>query len=45
MLSQGVLLHSAGANPLWSPGSFNVSLIYAGYYALEALGRLSADHP
>ena len=40
--TEGILLHSVGANPRWSPSSFNVSLVYAGYYALEAIARLRA---
>ena len=40
-VTQGILLHSAGANPQWSPSNFNVSLVYAGYYALEAIARIA----
>ena len=41
--TQGVLVHSTGANPLWSPKNFDVSLVYAGYYAIEAVARLNSS--
>eukprot|EP00930_Biecheleria_cincta_P103030 TRINITY_DN94935_c0_g1_i1.p1 TRINITY_DN94935_c0_g1~~TRINITY_DN94935_c0_g1_i1.p1 ORF type:complete len:433 (-),score=46.86 TRINITY_DN94935_c0_g1_i1:25-1323(-) len=37
--TEGIIIHSTRASPRWSPESFDVSLVYAGYYALEAIGR------
>lgn len=39
--TEGVVVHAAGANPSWSPDNFNVSLVYGGYYAVEAAQRLA----
>lgn len=38
--TQGVLVHATVMNPEWSATGQDVSLIYGGYYAMEALRRL-----
>lgn len=39
--TEGILVHAAGANPAWSPDNFDVSLVYGGYFVLEAVQRLA----